>query len=136
MHRSPADTAQLRPPPVVLGEDLLVHVLGEHDVVVDQEDGVARRPVDAEIALDREAARRGVHVVERDPGVDADLLDLGAAERLVARVDDAELGREHRLSGNAPHRLDQELVPIPGRDDEARPCFAPVGPIRHARRSA
>ncbi len=47
----PRDAAQLGAPPVVLSEDLLVHVLGEHDVVVDQEDRVARRPVDADVPL-------------------------------------------------------------------------------------
>ena len=63
----------------------------EPDVVVDQEHGVAARPVDADIALDGEAARRRMDVVELDPRRGAELLDLVARRGLVARVDDAEL---------------------------------------------
>ena len=82
MHRRAADAPELGAPALVLGEDLLVHVGGEPDVVVDQEHRVAGRPLDADVALDREPARRRVHVVERDARVRAKLLDLGTAARL------------------------------------------------------
>ena len=116
----PAHAAELGAPALVLGEDLFVHVRVEPDVVVDQEDGVAARPVDTGIALHGEAARRRVDVVEADARRRAELLDLLARRGLVARVDDAELLREDGLRHEALDRVAEEVRPVPRRDDEGR----------------
>ena len=82
--RCPADAAELRPPPRILGEDVLVHIRHQHDVVVDQKDRIPRRSVDTDVALHGEPTRSGMYVVEREPGSGAEALDLRPAERLLA----------------------------------------------------
>jgi hypothetical protein len=118
--RNPAHPAELGTPPLVLREDLLVPVGSDQDVVVDQEDRIPRGPVDADVALRGEAARRWVHVVECEPGVGAELLDLRTGQRLSTRVDDAKLMREHGLLDQAPNGVQEVLGPLVRGDDEAR----------------
>ena len=83
-----------------------MHVRVEPDVVVDQEHGVAARPVDADISLHGEAARRPGGRSRADARRRAELLDLRARRGLVARVDDAELLRKDglRRPGSRPRR--------------------------------
>jgi hypothetical protein len=106
-----------------------VDVRRHPDVVVDQEHRIACRPVDADVALHCQPARRRMDVIELQTGLRAEALDLGARRRLVARVHDAELRRKHRLREQAPHSVLQVVVPIARRDDETRagsPCLRVV----------
>ena len=108
------------PPALVLGQDLLVHVRVEPNVVVDEKHRIPGRAVDAHVSLHGEAARRGMDVVERDLRVGAERLDVRARRRLIARVDDAELLREHGLPDEALDRVAEVVRPVPRRDDEGR----------------
>jgi hypothetical protein len=62
----------------------------KENVVVDEENRVSARPVNANISLDCQASWGRMEVVERDFRFPAQYFDLPPGARLVARVNDAD----------------------------------------------
>ena len=95
----------------------LEQALVGHDVVVDEEDDVASRLADADVARVRQAPGRDVDVAHLQWSVPRQFPQTDG--RLGRLIDDDEFPAVEGEGEEPVHGLAQELLPPQGRDDEA-----------------
>jgi hypothetical protein len=81
-------------------------IRGEIDVVIYQEDGVAARPIEANIALNGQPSRSGMHVIQSKSTLGAHPVDLITDRGCVAGIHDAKLVGKNGLGQKAADGLE------------------------------
>ena len=94
----------------------------EDHVIVEQDEILARREVDRDVALDRRPARP-LAVDELDPGTLEAALQRRLDGRIAPRVDDHELVRATGLGQKTLRHPQQAVAPVEGRHDHADVMF-------------